>query len=57
MSILCFQTGRIGVDEEIDQTKGKSAEEIQEMMAKKEEKANAQILTMVCQSVSSLQLG
>uniref|UniRef100_A0A1Q3EZI8 Peptidyl-prolyl cis-trans isomerase n=1 Tax=Culex tarsalis TaxID=7177 RepID=A0A1Q3EZI8_CULTA len=39
--------GRIAADEEIDDTEGKSAEEIAEMMAEKEAKARATILEIV----------
>ncbi|XP_070569143.1 peptidyl-prolyl cis-trans isomerase-like 4 [Ptychodera flava] len=42
-----LDTGRIGADEEIDDTKGKSMEEIEEMVKAREAKARAQILEMV----------
>ncbi|XP_013390811.1 peptidyl-prolyl cis-trans isomerase-like 4 [Lingula anatina] len=42
-----LDSGRIGFDEEIDDTKGKSMAEIEEMMKEREAKANAQILEMV----------
>jgi len=42
-----FQSGRIGVDEDIDDLKGKTSEEIEEILADREAKARAQILEMV----------
>ncbi|XP_068755817.1 peptidyl-prolyl cis-trans isomerase-like 4 [Montipora capricornis] len=42
-----LDSGRIGADEEIDDTKGKSMEEIQEMVEERELKAGTQILEMV----------
>ena len=42
-----FQSGRIGADEEIDDTKGKTMEEIDEMIEERELKAGTQILEMV----------
>lgn len=42
-----FKGGRIGVDEEVDDEKGLSAEEIETRRKEKEAKANAQILEMV----------
>ena len=44
---LYFQSGRIGADEEIDDTKGKTMEEIDEMIEERELKAGTQILEMV----------
>ena len=41
------QSGRIGADEEIDDTKGKTTEQIDEMLAERELKAGTQILEMV----------
>lgn len=41
------QGGRIGVDEEVDDDKGLSAEEVETRRKEKEAKANAQILEMV----------
>ena len=43
----CCQSGRIGADEEIDDTKGKTMEEIEEMIEERELKAGTQILEMV----------
>ena len=43
-----FQSGRIGAEEDIDDFKGKSHEEIEEILAEREAQANAQILEMVC---------
>ena len=43
-----FQSGRIGADEEIDDFKGMSEAEVQEILEEREAKANAQILKMVC---------
>nr|CAG4648046.1 EOG090X0971 [Moina brachiata]SVE93113.1 EOG090X0971 [Moina brachiata] len=40
-------TGRIGADEDINEMEGKSAEEIEEMIAEREAKARATILEMV----------
>lgn len=50
--IVCFllydkQSGRIGADEEIDDNKGKSVEEIEEQLAEKEAKTRAVLLEMV----------
>ena len=42
-----LDSGRIGAEEDIDKTKGKTEEEIQEMVEQREEKANAQLLEMV----------
>lgn len=42
-----FQSGRIGADEEIDEFKGMTEQEVQEIMEEREAKANAQILAMV----------
>ncbi|CAD5118463.1 DgyrCDS7168 [Dimorphilus gyrociliatus] len=42
-----LETVRIGIDEELDEHKGKTAEQIQEMNENKEAKANAQILQMI----------
>ena len=47
MIIICFQSGRIGADEEIDDTKGKTMEEVEEMIEEREYKAGTQILEMV----------
>ena len=44
---LYFQSGRIGADEEIDDKKGKTMEEIDEMIEERELKAGTQILEMV----------
>ena len=44
---MCFQSGHIGVDEEVDEMAGKTSEEVQEYIEEKEAKANAQILEMV----------
>ena len=48
LSDVYSQSGRIGIDEEIDDLKGKSTEEIEELIADKEAKARTQILEMVC---------
>jgi len=40
-------SNRIGAEEDIDDFKGKTEEEIKELVAKRESKANAQILEMV----------
>lgn len=42
-----LESDRIGVDEEIDDTKGLTEEEIKEMVDQREAKANAQLLEMV----------
>lgn len=42
-----MQNGRIGADEDIDDTAGKTAEEVQEMLAEREAKARATILEIV----------
>ncbi|GCB85436.1 hypothetical protein scyTo_0026171, partial [Scyliorhinus torazame] len=42
-----LDSGRIGVDEEIDDTKGKTVEEIEEVLAEKEAKTRAILLEMV----------
>ncbi|XP_043537044.1 peptidyl-prolyl cis-trans isomerase-like 4 isoform X1 [Chiloscyllium plagiosum] len=42
-----LDSGRIGADEEIDDTKGKTAEEIEEVLAEKEAKTKAILLEMV----------
>lgn len=45
--VVILQSGRIRVDEDIDDTEGKTQEEVDEMIKEKEAKANAQILEMV----------
>ena len=45
--LLFFQSGRIGAEEDIDDFKGKTEAEIQEIIEEREAKANAQILKMV----------
>ena len=52
--VLYFQSGRIGADEEIDEFKGMSEQEVQELMEEREAKANAQILAMVMHMLCSL---
>ena len=52
--VVYFQSGRIGADEEIDDTKGKTMEEIDEMIEERELKAGTQILEMVILAVKSL---
>ncbi|XP_017469766.1 PREDICTED: peptidyl-prolyl cis-trans isomerase-like 4 [Rhagoletis zephyria] len=42
-----FQNGRIAADEDIDDTDGKTAEELQEMLSEREAKARATILEIV----------
>ncbi|KAK7494311.1 hypothetical protein BaRGS_00014414, partial [Batillaria attramentaria] len=42
-----LESDRIGVDEEVDDTKGMTEEEIKEMVEQREAKANAQLLEMV----------
>ncbi|CAB4019917.1 peptidyl-prolyl cis-trans isomerase-like 4 [Paramuricea clavata] len=42
-----LDSGRIGADEEIDDTKGKTLDEVEEIIEEKEFKAGAQILEMV----------
>jgi len=42
-----LDSGRIGADEEIDDTKGKTVEEVEEMIEERELKAGTQILEMV----------
>lgn len=42
-----FQTVRIGADEEVDDFKGMTEDEVREILEEKEAKANAQILEMV----------
>ncbi|XP_048386927.1 peptidyl-prolyl cis-trans isomerase-like 4 isoform X2 [Stegostoma tigrinum] len=42
-----LDSGRIGADEEIDDTKGKTADEIEEVLAEKEAKTKAILLEMV----------
>ncbi|KXJ22762.1 peptidyl-prolyl cis-trans isomerase-like 4 [Exaiptasia diaphana] len=42
-----LESGRIGADEKVDDTEGKTMEEIDEMIANKEQKAGAQILEMI----------
>lgn len=42
-----MQTVRIGADEEVDDFKGMTEEEVKEVLEEKEAKANAQILEMV----------
>lgn len=42
-----LQSGRIGADEEIDDFKGRSAEEVEEIKAEKEAKTQAILLEMV----------
>ena len=54
--VFPFQSGRIRVDEEIDETEGKTSEEIDEMIKEREAKANAQILEMVWESMTLLYL-
>lgn len=44
---FCIQSDRIGADEEIDDTKGMTEQEIKEMVEEREAKANAQLLEMV----------
>ncbi|XP_066289054.1 peptidyl-prolyl cis-trans isomerase-like 4 isoform X2 [Branchiostoma lanceolatum] len=44
---VCSQSGRIGADEAIDDTEGRSQEEVEEMLEEKEAKARTQILEMV----------
>ena len=44
---VCGQSGRIRVDEKIDDTEGMTTKEVDEMMEDKQAKANAQILEMV----------
>lgn len=51
---LYFQSGRIGADEEIDDTKGKTMEEIDEMIEERELKAGTQILEMVCSKFNQI---
>ena len=54
--LVCFaysQSGRIGADEEIDDTKGKTMEEIEDMIEERELKAGTQILEMVSQPQST----
>lgn len=47
--LACYvQSGRIGAHEEIDDAKGKTMEEIEEMIEERELKAGTQILEMVC---------
>ena len=46
-NLVCFQSSRIGADESIDDTEGKTVEEVQEMTKEQEAKARAQILEMV----------
>ena len=47
-SVNCnWQSGRIGADEEVDDTKGMAPEEVEERFKEKEAKAQAQILEMV----------
>lgn len=46
--VIDLQTERIGVDEDIDDTTGKTLEEIEEEIKDKEAKARATILEMVC---------
>ena len=42
-----FQSGRIGMFEDIDEFEGHTEAQIQEIMEEREARANAQILTMV----------
>ena len=42
-----MQSGRIGADEEIDDTKGRTVEEVDEMIEQREFNARTQILEMV----------
>ncbi|XP_052808947.1 peptidyl-prolyl cis-trans isomerase-like 4 isoform X1 [Mya arenaria] len=42
-----LDSGRIGMDEDIDEFEGKTEVEVQEIMEEREARANAQILTMV----------
>ena len=44
---MYFQSVRIGADEDIDDFKGMSKDEVNEVLEDKEAKANAQILEMV----------
>lgn len=44
---LSNQTGRIAADEDINEMEGKTAEEVEEMLAEREAKARATILEMV----------
>ena len=45
--VYVLQSGRIGAEEEIDDFKGMSEAEVQEILEEREAKANAQILKMV----------
>ena len=45
--VFMLQSGRIGAEEEIDDYKGKSHGEIEEILAARQAKANAQLLEMV----------
>lgn len=47
MFSFIFQSGRIGADEEIDDLKGLSVDEIEEVQAEKEAKTRAILLEMV----------
>lgn len=47
-----FQSGRIGADEEIDDFKGRPADEVEEIQAEKEAKTRAILLEMVNLSLS-----
>ncbi|EDO44008.1 predicted protein [Nematostella vectensis] len=42
-----LESGLIGADEEVDETKGKTMEEIEDMIEEREEKAGAQLLEMI----------
>ena len=53
--MFIFQSGRIGAEEDIDDFKGKTEAEIQEIIEEREAKANAQILKMVNYSKTCLQ--
>ena len=44
---LLVQSDRIGVDEDVNDTKGLTEQQVKEMMAEREAKANAQLLEMV----------
>ena len=45
--LLFSQSGRIGAEEDINDFEGKSHEEIEEILASRQAKANAQLLEMV----------
>ena len=54
INCVCLQSGRIGADEEIDDTKGKTMEEVEEMIEEREFKAGAQILEMVQEMLETM---